>query len=70
MQNLQLRLIDLLQSSENFIVNDQLNKNKIIETILQFHFHLREFLFLNVFKSPSNKRIRLKDIDNWLVIFT
>lgn len=70
MQNLQLRLIDLLQSSENFIVNDQLNKNKIIETILQFHFHFREFLFLNVFKSPSNKRIRLKDIDNWLVIFT
>ena len=35
MQNLQLRLFDLLQPSEKFVVNDQLNKNKIIEAILQ-----------------------------------
>ena len=35
MQNLQLRFIDLPQPSEKFVVNNLLNKNKIVEAILQ-----------------------------------
>ena len=44
MQNLQLRLIDLLQPFEKFVVNNQLNKNKIIEAALQLDADLIKIL--------------------------
>ena len=32
MQNLQQELVELLQHNDNFVVDGQLNKNKIIES--------------------------------------
>lgn len=35
MQNLQQELVELLQHNNNFVVDGQLNKNKIIESVLK-----------------------------------
>lgn len=63
MLNLQTRLIDLLQPFENFVVNDQLNKNKIIEAILQ----LDSDLIKTLLKDELVKKSFFTDVEGTLV---
>lgn len=63
MLNLQSRLIDLLQPFEKFIVNQQLNKNKIIEAILQ----LDTDLIKTLLKDELVKKSFFMDVEGTLV---
>lgn len=63
MQNLQNDLIDLLKDQENLIVDGQLNKNKIIESVLKVEPQLLKLLL----KNEKFKKHFFQDIDGILV---
>lgn len=63
MQNLQTDLIDLLKSEENFVIDGQLNKNKIIESVLKVEPLLIKLLINN----EKFKKHFFQDISNVLV---
>lgn len=63
MQNLQTDLIELLKKEDNLVVDNQLNKNKIIEAALK----LEPFLLSLLIKSDTFKRHFFQEVENVLV---
>jgi len=63
MQNLQNELIELLQHEDNFVVDDQLNKTKIVEAVLKVEPALIKLLIGNA----TFKKHFFQDIEGTLV---
>ncbi|AFU69155.1 type III restriction-modification system methylation subunit [Psychroflexus torquis ATCC 700755] len=63
MQNLQHELIELLKTQENLVIDNQLNKNKIIELGLKVEPQLIGLLI----KSPTFKKHFFTEVENILV---
>jgi adenine-specific DNA-methyltransferase len=63
MQNLQNELIELLKNEDNLVVDNLLNKNKIIEAALK----VEPFLIKLLIKNVIFKKYFFKDIENVLV---
>lgn len=63
MQNLQTDLIELLKNEDNLVVDNQLNKNKIIEAALK----VEPFLISLLIKSDTFKKHFFKEVENVLV---
>jgi adenine-specific DNA-methyltransferase len=63
MQNLQTDLIELLKNEDNLVVDNQLNKNKIIEAALK----VEPFLISLLIKSETFKKHFFQEVENVLV---
>ena len=63
MQNLQNELIKLLKNEDNLVVNNLLNKNKIIEAALK----VEPFLIKLLIKNVIFKKYFFEDVENVLV---
>lgn len=63
MQNLQTDLIELLKNEDNLVVDNQLNKNKIIEAALK----IEPFLISLLIKSNTFKKHFFTEVENVLV---
>jgi len=63
MQNLQTDLIELLKNEDNLVVDNQLNKNKIIEAALK----VEPFLISLLIKSDTFKKHFFQEVENVLV---
>lgn len=63
MQNLQTELIELLKHEDNLIVDNQLNKNKIIEAALK----VEPFLISLLIKNDTFKKHFFQEVENVLV---
>lgn len=63
MQNLQTDLIELLKNEDNLVVDNQLNKNKIIEAALK----VEPFLISLLIKSNTFKKHFFTEVENVLV---
>lgn len=63
MQNLQQDLIELLKNEDNLVVDNQLNKNKIIEAALK----VEPFLISLLIKNDTFKKHFFQEVENVLV---
>lgn len=63
MQNLQTDLIELLKNEDNLVVDNKLNKNKIIEAALK----VEPFLISLLIKSDTFKKHFFQEVENVLV---
>ena len=63
MQNLQTDLIELLKNEDNLVVDNQLNKNKIIEAALK----VEPFLISLLIKNDTFKKHFFQEVENVLV---
>lgn len=63
MQNLQTELIELLKNEDNLVVDNQLNKNKIIEAALK----VEPFLISLLIKNDTFKKHFFQEVENVLV---
>src|SRR5690554_607335 len=63
MQNLQTDLIELLKDEDNLVVDNQLNKNKIIEAALK----VEPFLISLLIKNETFKKHFFQEVENVLV---
>ena len=74
MQNLQNELIKLLKNEDNLVVNNLLNKNKIIEAALKVEPFLIKLLIKNVifkkyfFEDVENVEVKLVGFGNAVVV--
>ena len=63
MQNLQTDLIELLKNEDNLVVDNQLNKNKIIEAALK----VEPFLISLLIKNETFKKHFFQEVEGVLV---
>lgn len=64
MQNLQADLIELLKDEDNLVVDNQLNKNKIIESALK----VEPYLISLLIKNETFKKHFLREIEEEAII--